>query len=92
MVVSRITRDAQIAQKTTLLTLLEKSVLAWMAAFNWTLEAFQKNTFLIHAWVHALLKFRQNPREYFCMLRLVIRFLLVVEHNIWSPYVVGRHV
>ena len=65
MVVSRITTDAQIAQKTTLLTLLEKSVLAWMAAFNWTLEAFQKNVFLIHAWVAALLKFGQNSCEYF---------------------------
>ena len=65
MVVSRITREAQIAQNTILLTLLEKNVLAWMAAFNWTLEAFQKNVFLIHAWVAALLKFGQNPREYF---------------------------
>ena len=35
-----------------------------MAAFNWTLEAFQKNVFLIHAWVAALLKFGQNPYEY----------------------------
>ena len=36
-----------------------------MAAFNWTLEAFQKNAFLIHAWVAALLKFGQNSCEYF---------------------------
>ena len=65
MVVSRITREAQIAQKPTLLTLLKKSVLAWMAAFNWTLEAFQKNVFLFHAWVAALLNFGQNSCEYF---------------------------
>ena len=65
MAVSRITREAQIAPNATLLTLLKKSVLAGMAAFNWTLEAFQKNVFLIHAWIAALLKFGRNSCGYF---------------------------
>ena len=47
------------------LTLLENRDPQGIHVVNSTLEAFQKNTFLIHAWVHALLKFGQNPREYF---------------------------
>ena len=65
MVVSRITRDAKSAQNTAFLTLLENRDPQGIHVVNSTLEAFQKNTFLIHAWVHALLKFGQNPREYF---------------------------